>query len=81
MVMTKADQMKKLLVLVVGILLVAAPHFPASQVSEQSNNYAFLALTVIGALVLVQVVALTVKQGLKLKVPGFLKFLTFGASG
>ncbi len=41
------------LMLVIGILLVASPHFPDSEVSQTKNNDAFLGFTIVGAIFIV----------------------------
>jgi uncharacterized membrane protein len=41
------------LIILCGVIMIASPHFPNSQASEQKNNNAFLALTVIGVFVII----------------------------
>jgi len=41
------------LVILSGCLMIAGPHFPDSDVSQQINNEAFLALTILGILIII----------------------------
>ncbi len=41
------------IIILTGILMIAGPHFPNSSVSQQTNNDAFLALTIVGVLITV----------------------------
>lgn len=40
------------LFILIGSLIISSPHFPNSEVSEQKNNDGFLALTIIGAILM-----------------------------
>jgi hypothetical protein len=42
-----------LLIITIGMIMIASPHFPNSEVSEQNNKDAFIALTTIGTLVII----------------------------
>ena len=39
------------LIILIGVLIISSPHFPNSSVSQENNNSAFLALTIIGTLI------------------------------
>lgn len=40
------------LIILIGVFMIAAPHFPESAVNQYKNNDAFLAITVLGIFVI-----------------------------
>jgi hypothetical protein len=36
----------------IGAVIIAAPHFPGSEVSKEKNNDAFIAMTVVGTIII-----------------------------